>query len=93
MSDREQIPCYIARHRTGCQCIFAAMIDDPADADNPEHQRDIQGFLIEQVKAGGQIERVNVGYVREHFGCKKLANCQEPENSQLSMFSEELVEP
>jgi hypothetical protein len=80
MSNREAIPSYIARYRTGCQCIYAACIDDPKHQDNPDCQQDIQEFLIEEVKAGGQIERVTVGYVREHFGCKKRSDCQESED-------------
>ncbi|MBA4420254.1 MAG: hypothetical protein C0391_03830 [Anaerolinea sp.] len=59
MSDgREMIPSYIAREK--CGCVVGAVVDDP---DHP--QRTKEG-LLEFVKDGLIIERVTVGWVREH---------------------------
>jgi stage V sporulation protein SpoVS len=55
----EHDPAYVARCPT-CQGIFMAV------ADTPKTQALTAKAVNQAIRAGGQIERVTVGYVREH---------------------------
>lgn len=58
MSDDRLIPTYIARER--CGCIVEAIVDD---GKHPEH---VKKSLKEWIDDNLIIERVTVGYVRDH---------------------------
>lgn len=68
MSDgKENIPSYIGRLK--CGCIVTACVDDP----NSNHPEETKEFLKEMIDEGLIIERVTVGFVREHG----LENCKD----------------
>lgn len=75
MSDgNEGIPSYIAREN--CGCIVGAVVD------NPEHSKDVKETLHEWIDDGLIIERVTVGFVREH-GLEKCEAHRESNQPEL----------
>ncbi len=67
MSDEtENIPAYIAREK--CGCIVGATVDDPNA--NDYRIADMKKTLREWIDESLIIERVTVGFVREHFSEK-----------------------
>lgn len=72
---KENIPSYIGRLK--CGCIVSAVVDDP-DSNHPE---DTKQFLKEMIDDNLIIERVTVGFVREH-GFEK---CKKHQDSPMQM--------
>lgn len=81
MSDgKENIPSYIAREK--CGCIVGAIVDDP-DA-NGYMIADMRKTIKEWIDDGLVIERVTVGFVREH-GLEKC-ELHKDKNQQWNLY-------
>lgn len=77
MTDDNEIPTYIGRAK--CGCIQMAIVDDGTDLD------EISKCVGDAIKRGLFIERVTVGFVREH-GFEK---CPQHRAEQLVLFNRE----
>ena len=75
---KENIPSYIGRLK--CGCVVAACVDDP-DSKHPEDTRE---FIKDFIDQGLILERVTVGWVREHGLEKCKDHKDKPE--QLSLL-------
>jgi hypothetical protein len=73
----ENMPSYIARER--CGCVVGAVVDDP------NHPEQVKESLREFINDSLVIERVTVGYVREHF----LDKCPVHNGTQPKLFEAE----
>ena len=78
----ENVPSYITRAK--CGCVVGACVDDGF------HPEDVKEFLHEAIDDDCTIERVTVGWVREH-GLEQCAmHLAESKNGvQTELFSSE----
>ena len=87
MSDgKENIPSYIGRLK--CGCIVAAAVDDP----DSKHPEDVKEYLKEMIDQDLIIERVTVGFVREH-GLEKCKVHQDPPQQMSLLGCPVIIDP